>query len=92
MMALRPETIRHEAIDRFDSRQEAFATEFRHLRAYGPHAFGWMMQDLNMAGAVGDARLAEPWKGEELLRRAVEGLLELLLDMDRFDAGRLSKT
>ena len=46
----------------------------KYLRAYGPHAFGWKMQDLNARGVTGDATLATAEKGEALLEVALQGL------------------
>lgn len=85
MLALRPELVRQEAIRDFPSRQQEFAARFKHLRAYGPHAFGWKMSDLNSEGAAGKASEATAVKGEALLTHAVAGLRELLLDMSQFD-------
>ena len=65
--------------------QEVLARDFRHLRAYGPHAFGWLMGDLNPAGTVGDAAAATADKGERLLDEAVTGLAELCREIARFD-------
>lgn len=85
MMALRPDLVRTGAIMDFPSRQRDFERDFSHLRAYGPHAFGWMMRDLNADGAAGDARLASADKGERLIAHALEGLSALLDDVGRFD-------
>lgn len=89
MLALRPDLVRMEGLANFDSEQARLEQECRWLRAYGRHAFGWKMQDLNPAGAVGDARLASAAKGEEMLERAVEGLAELVGEVAAFDLSRL---
>ncbi len=89
MLALRPDLVRMEKAADFASAQREFARSFAHLRAYGPHAFGWMIQDLNAVGAVGNAAGASARKGEALLNMAVNGLSSLLADMHRFDLGRL---
>ncbi len=73
----------------FPSRQTEFAERFRHLRAYGPHAFGWKMSDLNAKGAAGNASEATAEKGEALIAHAVSGLVELLEDVDAFDVTQL---
>ncbi|WP_394687944.1 creatininase family protein [Hoeflea sp.] len=85
MLALEPELVRQEAIRDFPSSQQEFAARFKHLRAYGPHAFGWKMSDLNPDGAAGKASQASAIKGEALLAHAVGGLCELLTDMAQFD-------
>jgi creatinine amidohydrolase len=89
MLALRPDLVRAETVRDFHSRQVEFLQSFKHLRAYGPHAFGWKMSDLNPDGAAGNASRATVEKGEALLSHAVSGLCELLQDMSRFDPGEL---
>jgi creatinine amidohydrolase len=85
MLALHPDKVDMSLAQNFPSRQSHFARDFGHLRAYGPHAFGWMMSDLNPDGAAGDATAATAEKGEALIEHAVKGLVELVEDVDRFD-------
>jgi creatinine amidohydrolase len=85
MLALCPDRVDMGKARNFPSRQSEYAQRFRHLRAYGPHAFGWKMSDLNVDGAVGDATAATAERGEALVGHAVTGLLELLQDVARFD-------
>lgn len=89
MLAIHPELVRMDAIADFPSRQAEYASRFRHLRAYGPHAFGWKMSDLNADGAAGNASRATAQKGEALINHAVSGLTELLADMAEFDVDEL---
>jgi len=90
VLALRSELVRREAFADFPSLQGELEREFRHLRAYGPHAFGWAAQDLNPSGAVGDPRLSTAEKGRAAIDHAVTGFLELLEEVRRFDLGRLA--
>ena len=85
MLALHPEKVTMEKADAFPSRQSDYARRFRHLRAYGPHAFGWKMSDLNRAGVAGNASAATAARGEQLLTHAVKGVIELLTDVAAFD-------
>lgn len=89
MLAIRPDLVRLDAVRDFPSRQADYARRFKHLRAYGPHAFGWKMSDLNTDGAAGKASRATAQKGEALLDHAVSGLAELLVDMAAFDVDEL---
>ena len=89
MLAIRPELVRLDALQDFPSRQAEFVSEFKHLRAYGPHAFGWKMSDLNKQGAAGNASRASAEKGEAILAHAIAGLRELLADMAAFDVESL---
>jgi creatinine amidohydrolase len=89
MLAIHPDLVRMDAIADFPSRQAEYARRFTHLRAYGPHAFGWKMSDLNLEGAAGNASRATAEKGEVMLDHAVGGLTELLADMAEFDVDEL---
>ena len=85
MLALRPEKVDMAKADAFTSRQSDFTRDFTHLRAYGPHAFGWKMSDLNEKGVAGNASAATAERGEQLVAHAVGGIIELLEDVARFD-------
>lgn len=89
MLALCPDKVDMRRSSDFPSTQSQFGKDFRHLRAYGPHAFGWKMADLNTNGAVGNAMAATAEKGEKLVAHAIEGLVELLQDVNAFDLTRL---
>ncbi|WP_416064714.1 creatininase family protein [Rhizobium sp. ZK1] len=89
MLALYPDKVDMDKAADFPSRQTDFAERFKHLRAYGPHAFGWKMSDLNLQGVAGNAAKATAEKGEALIIHAVNGLVELLQDIDAFDAETL---
>ncbi len=85
MLALHPDRVDMTKAEKFSSRQSEFTERFRHLRAYGPHAFGWKMSDLNTDGVAGDASKATAEKGRALIDHAVNGILELLADVAAFD-------
>ncbi|GAK68735.1 putative creatinine amidohydrolase [Agrobacterium rubi TR3 = NBRC 13261] len=92
MLALHPQLVRMEKAENFPSKQSAFAQRFKHLRAYGQHAFGWRMSDLNTQGAAGNAAAATAEKGEAIIAHAVAGLLELLEDVSAFDMNLLESS
>jgi len=92
MLALAPEKVRMDRARNFPSKQTEFCTCFTHLRAYGPHAFGWKMRDLNVEGVAGNAAAATAKKGEALIAHAVKGFTELLRDVDAFDLALLAET
>jgi len=89
MLALAPDQVAMDKARAFPSRQGRFAKDFKHLRAYGPHAFGWKMSDLNEDGVAGNAAVATAERGEMLINHAVGGFIELLEDVDRFDTALL---
>lgn len=90
MLALAPDQVDMTKAKAFPSRQSDFAARYRHLRAYGPHAFGWKMSDLNPDGVAGNAVAATAERGEQLLAHAVNGILELLEDVHSFDTATLT--
>ncbi|MEX0345349.1 MAG: creatininase family protein [Rhizobiaceae bacterium] len=89
MLAIKPELVDMGKARNFPSKQAEWTGEFSHLRAYGPHAFGWKMQDLNPDGAAGNAASATAEAGEKLIEHASRGFAELLIDIDSFDLTQL---
>jgi len=90
MLALRPDLVDMARARNFPSAQEHFEREFRHLRAYGPHAFGWKISDLSPEGVTGDASAASAAGGEVILDHAAKGFTQLLDDVARFDLSTLA--
>lgn len=85
MLALAPDQVKMDKAQNFTNAQQDFINNNRHLRAYGPHAFGWMMSDLNPQGACGNALRANATDGEKMIRHSVNGLTELMEDVHSFD-------
>lgn len=69
----------------FASRLEALEPGMTHLRAYGPHRFGWLSSDLNAMGVVGDASAASAAKGAAHADHILSGFAGLVDDVARFD-------
>ncbi|GHD20133.1 creatininase family protein [Tianweitania populi] len=85
MLALAPDQVDMTKAQDFSSQQSDFINRFKHLRAYGPHAFGWLMSDLSAEGVVGNAAAATSELGNRILDHAARGFVELLEDVSRFD-------
>jgi creatinine amidohydrolase len=85
VLAARRETVRMDRAEIFASRAAAMDRSFRHLRATQPVGFGWMSQDLHPAGAVGEAALATPEKGEASFDHGARAFVELLGEVDAFE-------
>ncbi|MDQ0996814.1 creatinine amidohydrolase [Phyllobacterium ifriqiyense] len=85
MLALHPELVQMNEAQNFTSNQSQFAADYKHLRAYGPHAFGWKMSDLNMQGVAGNALLATAQAGEAIISHSLKGIVELIEDVAKFD-------
>ena len=90
MLARYKEHVRLEAIADFRSRGIAMEKDYRWLSAHRPAPFAWQAQDLHESGAVGNATLASVEKGERLLDHGARAFIELLEDVDKFDARTLS--
>jgi len=91
MLAARPDLVRMDLAKSFVPASAGMAREFKRLRASEPVGFGWMSQDLNPAGAIGNAMLATAAKGEAALAHGARAFVELLDDVARFDLARLGK-
>lgn len=82
MLALDPANVDMSLARDFRSRGQDLAERFSHVglgRAVKP---GWKTQDLNIAGACGEAHLASAEKGEATLTYAVERLVEAMAEID----------
>lgn len=90
MLAIDPSKVDMSKAANFPSKQSDYLADFSHLAAYGPHAFGWKMSDLNEDGAVGHASAATQEIGEAILAHATDGLLALIQDMENFDCAQLT--
>jgi len=91
MLAARPEQVRTERAQNFAPASVALEREFKWLGAGAPAGFGWMSQDLNPSGAIGDATLAKAAKGEAAIAYGAKAFVELLGEVHRFDLTRLGK-
>src|SRR5271165_3100345 len=89
MLAFRPETVRMSEARDFMSSAVSIEQDFKKLRVTQPISIGWMANDLNELGAVGDASNATAVKGEASAECGVHAFLELLRDVQAFDLSRL---
>ena len=85
MLHISPDHVRMDQIANFPSTGQKVAEQSKHLSATGRVTYGWMTEDLNRSGAVGDPRLATAELGQEILTRAAKGIAELLEDLDKVD-------
>ena len=85
MLAARPDSVDMTQAENFQSLQQDMRRDMTHLRAYGPHRFGWMMHDLNEQGVTGNAGAATAEKGAAVIAHQSRGFIELLEDVGSFD-------
>lgn len=90
MLHLDPDSVDLSKAEAFPSFAAELATQNRHLSATGNIQFGWMAQDLNASGAVGNAASATAEAGEKILGLAVDNLIELIGELATFDLSTLS--
>jgi creatinine amidohydrolase len=89
MRAAKPQGVRPDKASNNIPATIGWQKEFRWLSASRPAGFGWMTQDLNASGAVGDSLKASAEKGETALEHGARAFVELLREIDRFDLDRL---
>lgn len=83
MLALRPERVRMALAQDFPSSSQVRAARFPTLGNGRSAKLGWMMQDYNPHGAVGNAAAATAEKGQALLDAAGRALARLLTEIDQ---------
>lgn len=86
MLHLRPDLVRQEALRDFDAPRRGAD---RLLGAEHPVGFAWMTQDLNPAGAVGNAAGADAERGARLLEHLGRQLARLLAEAAALPLDRL---
>jgi creatinine amidohydrolase len=84
MLHLHPDLVKTERARNFVSRSVAVEAENAVLRIEGATGIGWQTQDLNAAGACGDATRASAALGKELVERAATALAALVADVARY--------
>lgn len=90
MLAIAPEKVHMGKAQNFANAQQFYARKFTHLRGYGYHAFGWLMQDINPLGAAGAAARATPQAGRQILAHAVNEAVKLFADVEKFTLNALN--
>jgi creatinine amidohydrolase len=83
MLYLHPELVRMNLAQNFVSSAAAVEAENSVLRVEGSTGFGWQTQDLNAAGACGDATRADAETGRQLIERAAAALATLVAEVSR---------
>lgn len=84
MLAFRPDLVRGSESRDFVSRGAELEGRYRYLSASRPAGLGWMSQDLNPAGAIGNAASASAEKGEAAATHGARAFVELLKELRDF--------
>ena len=86
MLALKPHRVRMAEAQNFESTSAARARRLEILGSGRGAQLAWMAQDLNPAGAAGNARAATPDDGHALIEAAGHALARLLTEIDQLPA------
>jgi creatinine amidohydrolase len=89
MRALHPDLVQMEHARDFTPRNADLALRYTHLGLTPAGKLGWQMQDLNAAGAAGNAALATAEKGQVVLDHAARQLVTLLAEVQDLPLGFL---
>jgi creatinine amidohydrolase len=90
MRRLHPDLVDMTQARNFVSLSERIEQANLVLRSEGSVGFGWQAQDLNPAGATGDASCATAEAGEAILERAAAALVGLARDVYRYPLSNLN--
>lgn len=83
MLALTPDLVDMDKAEDFRPLTETFERDWRHISLAGGAKPAWQVQDMNRAGACGNAAAATAQKGEATLDHAADRLVELLAEVER---------
>jgi creatinine amidohydrolase len=74
----------------FPPKAAAMEQQYTHLRPAGAHGFGWIAQDMNPEGALGDASAGTAEKGRLTAEHQADGFIALLRDVTKFPLNELA--
>ena len=83
VLALRPDLVDMGRAANFRSSAERLVGETKHLSINARAKLAWQIQDLNPAGACGDASAATADKGRQVIDHVAAHFIEMLHDLDR---------
>jgi creatinine amidohydrolase len=90
MLHFQPDLVDMTKAKLFTSKAAAMEKDYTHLRPAGQHGFGWIAQDINRDGAVGDASAATAEKGRLTAEHQADAFIALLRDVARFPLNELA--
>lgn len=83
MLALHPDHVQMDQARNFTPKNEAMAAANTHLGLTPAGRIAWQMQDMNSAGAAGDATKATAEKGHAFIDHAAAQIVTLLAEVHR---------
>jgi creatinine amidohydrolase len=91
MLHLRPDLVRMEKAANFVPRSIELAQEYGKIGPHGRVPYSWLAQDLNPAGACGDATKASAAHGRTLVEQAAKAFAAILAELDRLPLDTLKE-
>jgi creatinine amidohydrolase len=91
VLAATPHLVQMDRVASGEPATVGMQREFKYFDAHRPAGFGWMSQDIDPCGAIGDPRPASAAKGEVALEFGAKAFVDLLREVDRFDLTRLKQ-
>ena len=85
MLYLHPKLVQMDKAENFTSQAEKISQQCTHLTTGRRVGLGWMTEDLNPDGAMGNAAVATAETGKKLVDHAAGALLKLIEDMQNYD-------
>lgn len=85
MLAFQEKRVAMQRAGNFVPRLADYEKSFAYLRGTQPVGLGWMSEDLNPAGAMGNAAAASKDKGEASANFGAEAFIKLLRDVQTFE-------
>ncbi len=85
VMHFRPELVQMQHLQDFPSVAQRDEQAYKYLRPTGLPSYAWIASDIHPLGAAGEASLASAEKGAATAEAAVEGFIELLREVERYD-------
>jgi creatinine amidohydrolase len=83
MLACQPAKVDMSQARNFESLTERLARDYKYLSITPSGKLGWQTQDLNPAGACGDASIATAEKGHQVIDYVSDRFIELLREVQR---------
>jgi creatinine amidohydrolase len=84
MLHLHRDLVDMEYAENFVPKSVEIARDYKFLTPEGAVGFGWQTQDLQQAGACGNAGLADAERGAEVVDRASSRLVDLIAEVARY--------
>ncbi|MHA1546487.1 MAG: creatininase family protein, partial [Alphaproteobacteria bacterium] len=91
MLALAPDLVDMGKAQDFQPVMARIEGTYEHLSYIGGVGMGWQAQDIHPSGAAGNATLADPKKGRQIIDAAATGLAKLIQEVSAYPLDALKQ-